>query len=68
MKDAPLYDILRQASINTENQLMDFPDSGWKDCPDTGRSTGTYIIFYRGGPIDHVTHVPGPVDQSSAES
>ena len=47
---------------------MDFSDYSWQDCPDTGRSTGAYIIFYQGGPIDHGTHVPGPVDQSSAES
>ena len=46
---------------------MDFSDSSWQDCPDTGRSTGEYIIFYRGGPIDHGTHVPGPVAQYSAE-
>ena len=42
--------------------------SSWKDCPNTGRSTGSYIIFYQGGPIYHGTHVPGPVSQSSAES
>ena len=36
--------------------------------PDTGRSIGSYIILYQGGPIDHGTHVPGPVSQSSAES
>ena len=47
---------------------MDFPDSSWQDCPDTGRSTGAYIIFYHGGPIDHGTHVPGPVSQCSAYS
>ena len=47
---------------------MDFSDFSWKDCPDTGRSTGAYIIFYQGGTIDHVTHVPGPVYQSSVES
>ena len=47
---------------------MDFSDSFWQDCPDTGRSTGVYIIFYQCGPIDHDTHVPGPVAQSSAES
>ena len=46
---------------------MAFSDSSWQDCPDTGRSTGAYIIFYQGGPIYHVTHVPGPVAQSSAE-
>ena len=45
---------------------MDFSDFSWKDFPDTGRSTGAYIIFYQGGPIDHGTHVPGPVAQSSS--
>ena len=48
MKDAPLYDLLRQASINTDNQLMDLSDSSCQDCTDTGRSTGAYIIFYQG--------------------
>ena len=47
---------------------MDFSDSKCQDCPDTGRSTVAYIIFYPGGPIDHGTHVPGPVAQSSTES
>ena len=47
---------------------MDFSDSSWQYFPDTGRSTGAYIIFYQGGPIDHSTHVPGPVAKSSAES
>ena len=63
MKDEHLSDLLRQASINTEKKLMGFSDSIWKDCPYTDRSTGAYIIFYQGGPIDHGTHVPGPVSQ-----
>ena len=46
---------------------MAFSDSSWEDFPDTGRSTGAYIIFYQGGPIDHGTHVPGPVAQSITE-
>ena len=54
--------------IKTKNHLLAFSDSSWKDCPDTGRSTGAYIIFYQGGPIDHGTHVPGPVAQYIAES
>ena len=45
---------------------MAFSDSSWQDCPDTGRSKGAYTIFYQGGPIDHGTHVPGPVSKSSA--
>ena len=47
---------------------MAFSDSSWQDFPDTGRSTGAYIIFYQGKPIYYGTHVPGPVAQSSAES
>ena len=64
MNDAPVTNLLRQTSIKTENQLMDFSDSSWQDCTDTGRSTGAYIILYQGVPIDNVTHVTGPVDQS----
>ena len=47
---------------------MAFSDSSWQDCPDTVISTGEYIIFYQGGPIDHGTHVSGQVAQYSAES
>ena len=65
---APVTDILRQSNIKTKNQLMDFSDSSRQDCPDNGRSTGAYIILYQGGQIDHGTHLPGPVSQSSAES
>ena len=68
LNDAPVTDLLRQASIKTKNHLMDFSDSSWQDCTETGRSTGAYIIFYQVGSIDHSTHVPGPVAQSSAES
>ena len=58
LNDAPVTDPLRQANIKTKNHLMDFSDSSWQDCPDTGRSTGAYNIFYQGGPIYHDTHVP----------
>ena len=47
---------------------MVFYHYSYKYCPDTGRSAGSYMIFYQGGPIDHVTHVPGPFSQSSSES
>ena len=42
--------------------------SNYQDYPDTGRSTGAYIVFDQGGPIDNCADVPGPVSQSSAES
>ena len=57
INDAPVSDLLIQASIKTENHLMYFYNSSWQDCPYTGRSTGAYIIFYQGGPIDHVRHM-----------
>ena len=66
LNDAPVTDLLRQANIKNKNHFMAFSYSSWQDFPDTGRSTGAYIILYQGGPIDHGTHVPGPVDQSSA--
>ena len=68
LNDAPVTNILWKANIKTKNHLMDFSDSSWQDCTDTGRSTGAYIILHQGGTIDHGTHVPGPVSQSSAES
>ena len=66
MNDELVYNPLRQASIKTENHLMAFSDSSWKDFPDTGRSRGSYIVFYQGRPIDHGTHVIGSVPQPVA--
>ena len=68
MNDAPVTDLLIKASINTENHFMAFSDSSCQKIPDTGRSTGAYIIFYQCGPIYHGTHVLDPVAESSAES
>ena len=68
MKDGHLYDLLRQASIKTNNQLVYFSDSSWQECIETGRGTGSYMIFYQGVTIYHGTHVPGTIAQSSEES
>ena len=65
MKDAPLSEMLIQANIKTENKLIVVSYSCQKYCPDTVISTKAYIIFYQGGPIDHGTHVSGPVAQPS---
>ena len=68
MKDETLSDLMIKASINNANKFMGFSDSILKDCPDTGRSTVAYIIFYHDVPIDHGTYVPVPVAQASLES
>ena len=68
IEDSPISYLLRKARIKTDNQFIVFSDSIWQDCPDTDRSKGAYIYFYKVGPIHHCAHVPGPVAQSSAES
>ena len=40
IKDSHLSDLLRQAIIDTENQLMALYDSSWQYCQSTGRSIG----------------------------
>ena len=58
LNDEPVNDLLRQANIKTKNHLMAFSDYSWQDCPDTGRSTRAYIVFYQGGQLvlEHVCH------------
>ena len=68
MNDATVSDLLIQTSISTKNQLIALSDSSWKYFRDTGRITGSYIIFYQRGQIYHGKQVPVPVAQSSAES
>ena len=67
IEDEPSYELLRQASIKTEKQLVVLSGSIWQYCQDTGRSTGAYIVFDQCGPIDNCTHNPGLVSQSSAD-
>ena len=67
INDAPVSGLLRQASIKTENHMMDFSDFICQDCTDTGRSTGSFIIFIKVGQLN-MAHVSGPYYQSSAES
>ena len=40
MNDAPVSDLSIQASIKTDNQLIDFSDYSWQDCPYSGIRTG----------------------------
>ena len=56
-KDLPLSDLLKRGSIKTENKLIPFSYSSWKDFPYNGIIKGVYIIFYHGGTVDHVIHV-----------
>ena len=55
-------------SIQLIMDLVLFTDSSWQDCPDTGRSTTGYLIFYRGGVIDANSMLQIPVAMSSCEA
>ena len=58
IKDAPVSDMLIHTSYKTEKKLTDLYDCSWQDCPETGRSTGAYIVFYQGGKVDYGTQFP----------
>ena len=72
LADSPLYAMVSPLDSCPSN-IGDFPlilftDSSWQDCPDTSRSTGSYLIYLNGGLIDGASFVPSPVALSSAES
>ena len=60
IEDELLSEILIQASINTENQLMMFFDSRFQECLDNDRSTGAYILFIKVDQwiIEHILQMP----------
>ena len=67
-QSAPVYNILKDNGVDTSNELITFTDSSWQDDPDTSRSTGCYLIMYRGGVVDHSSNLPDPIALSSAEA
>ena len=66
---SPIGKILHQSNISlNDNLTVTFTDASWQDDIDTGRSTGGYIIFKLGGPIDHRCHLPIPIALSTGEA
>ena len=43
-------------------------DSSFKDCPDTGRYTGSYCVLSQGGLVDYFVFLPLSVAMSSGEA
>ena len=68
VNDSPIYESLRNNNINETGSLLAYSDSSWHDDVDSGRSTGSYLIAYMGGIVDHSSNMPGPVAMSSAEA
>eukprot|EP00957_Ditylum_brightwellii_P146797 11175541-Ditylum_brightwellii.AAC.1 len=48
---SPAYKIANTHKIEPSDILV-FINASWQDCPDTGRSTTGYCIFYQGGVIE----------------
>jgi len=63
----PIYDICRIHKI-PYSDLIIFTDASWQDCPDTGRSTTGYLVFYNGALIEANSTMPTPVALSTPEA
>jgi hypothetical protein len=63
----PIYDICIHHRI-PYTDLTVFSDASWQDCPDTGRSTVGYMIFYNGALIEANSTMPTPIAMSTSEA
>ena len=63
----PIHQICKSNDIMM-SEITSFSDASWQDCPDTGRSTIGYKIFFQGSLIEWGTSVPVPVAMSSSEA
>jgi hypothetical protein len=66
--DAPITKMLVEQQMGPEHPFYAFSDSSWNDDMETGRSTGGYMIWYRGGIVDHSSNLPDPMALSLAEA
>ena len=65
--ESPVSEILTKHSIPSSDILV-FTDASWQDCPDTGRSTTGFLIFYQGGIVDANSMLQIPIAMSSCEA
>ena len=52
LANSPLATLLHSACITTTRLLITFSDSSWQECPNIRQSTGCFITFVHGGPVD----------------
>ena len=68
-KESPIYKRIQEfTSADLDCPLKLFTDSSWQDCPDDGRSTGCFLLYFKGGIINAASFIPTPVALSSAEA
>jgi hypothetical protein len=67
---SPIY---RHLTLTGHQDIADFPivvfsDASFQDCPDTGRSTGGFLIFMQGAVVDASSIMPQIVPWSTCEA
>jgi hypothetical protein len=67
---APLYQHL---TTTGNRKFVDYPivvfsDVSFQDCPDSGRSTGGFLIFMQGGVVDTTSTMPQLVARSTCQA
>ena len=67
IRECPIFEIMSKHKKN-KSELIVFSDASWQDCPDTGRSTTGYLIFYQGGIVEANSMLQIPVAMSSCEA
>jgi hypothetical protein len=70
VKLSPIYQNLRDAGHGkyAECPIIFLSDSSFQDDIDTSRSTGGYIGFMQGAPVDHYSGCPVPISDSTCEA
>lgn len=67
MKESPVNNLVKKHILKTSDIIV-FTDGAWQDCPDTGRSTTGFLIYYQGGVIEANSSLQVPVAMSSCEA
>ena len=57
IEDVPVYKMLKVNKVTPSRKLFTFTDSSWDDDFDTSRSKQGYLIFNRGGLVDHFSNM-----------
>ena len=66
--ESPINQMLKEQKLVIDHLLLGFSDSSWNNDADTGRSTGCYLITYKGGVVGHSSILPDPIALSSVEA
>jgi hypothetical protein len=67
---APLHQHLTTTGNSkfADYPIVVFSDASFQDCPDSGRSTGGFLIFMQGGVVDATSTIPQLVAWSTCEA